>query len=398
MRNIRLIKTATQTASVFGLLFSAAVFSADTPVETVNDLKAADYSKDESWLCLPERESDACNADLSATIVNADGSTEREDFVAATDPAFDCFYVYPTVSLDKSDNSDMTANDEEHRVIESQFARFKSVCKTYAPMYRQVTLMALRARVEKGLTSVGNGQLAYQDVEKAFDYYLEHFNKGRPFVLVGHSQGSRMLTILLQKRFERDPQLKKQMISALLIGAPVQMDIDGDKGGSFASIPQCDSADQTGCVVAYASFRSDAPPPENSLFGKPNHQGVPAVCVNPAAPGSDQTTVLDAYLGVDGAGQASLPAEPWAKGVDVKTDFVKVPGLLSASCVNDEHGSYLAVQVNGNPDDPRVDDMVGDVVVGGQRLKGWGLHLVDISIAQGDLIKLVQTQAEAWKP
>ncbi|MBU3069380.1 DUF3089 domain-containing protein [Aestuariicella sp. G3-2] len=392
MQNIRLV----QMLTLFSLLFSGAVYSADLSVDAADGSKPANYANEDSWLCLPGRVGDACDVDLSATIVQADGKTRLEHFVAANDPAFDCFYVYPTVSMDQSENSDMLANDEERRVIESQFARFKSVCKTYAPMYRQVTLKALRSRIEKGLTSAGNGQLAYRDVEAAFDYYLKHFNQGRPFVLVGHSQGSRMLTILLQQRFDRNPELKKQLISALLIGAPVQMDIDGDKGSSFASIPPCSAAEQSGCVVAYASFRSDAPPPENSLFGKPNQQGVPALCVNPAAPGSDRKVVLDAYLGAGGAGQASLPPEPWAKGVEIDTPFVNVPGLLSAACQKDEHGSYLAVQVNGNPNDSRVDDIVGDVVVAGQRRQEWGLHLIDVSIAQGDLIGLVQKQAEAW--
>ena len=353
-----------------------------------------DYSKQNNWLCLPGHD-DACAVDLSATVVRENGSTVREEFTAAKNPTFDCFYVYPTVSMDKSENSDMLANDEERKVIASQFARFQSVCKTYAPLYRQVTLGALRDRIEKG-NMAGDGALAYGDVEKAFDYYLKKFNKGRPFVLIGHSQGSRMLSALLKRRFDNTP-LKEKLISALLIGAPVQVKGDSDRGGSFENIPICRSVNQTACVVAYASFRSDVPPPAKSLFGKPTGLGLKAACVNPAAPGSEQPVVLNAYLGTDGVGQSSKPPQPWAKGLKkINTPFVKVPGLLSASCKNDSNGSYLSVVVNTKTDDPRVDDIVGDVQIGEMQLKEWGLHLVDISIAQGDLISLVQKQAAAW--
>lgn len=376
-------------SQVLLILFSAVIFS--TKALAASEV---DYSKEDSWLCLPGRE-DACQVDLAATVVQEDGSTTREHFAGAKNPAFDCFYVYPTVSLDKTENSDMVANEEERRVIESQLARFQSACKLYAPVYRQITLSALRARLEKG-AAAGDGALAYGDVESAFDYYLEHFNQGRPFVLIGHSQGSRMLTTLLQKRFDHT-ELKDQLISALIIGAPVQVKTGSDRGGSFDNIPLCSSADQVGCVVAYASFRSDAPPPEKSLFGKRAGKDLQAACVNPAAPGSDQTVPLDAYLGTQGAGNSSLSAQPWASGLKKPdTDFVKVPGLLSAACKNDADGSYLAVIVNAKPDDPRVDDIVGDVVIGEQRRPEWGLHLVDISVAQGDLISLIQRQAAAW--
>ena len=356
---------------------------------------SVDYSKPEHWLCQPGRE-DACTVDLSTTIINANGSTKQEKFTAANNPDVDCFYVYPTVSMDPTENSDMVANKEEHNVIASQFARFQAVCKTYAPLYRQITLPALRQRIEQG-NMAGSGELAFADVENAFDYYLKNFNNGRPFVLVGHSQGSRMLTGLIKKRIDHSP-LKNQMVSALLIGAPVQVKANSDRGGSFQNIPLCQSNSQTGCVIAYASFRHNSPPPENSLFGKPAAEGLQAACTNPAALNHQQPALLDNYLGSHGAGQASQPPAPWVKGkTDITTPFVKAPGLLSANCIQDETGSYLAVTVNSNTEDARVDDIVGDVTVAGVTRKEWGLHLVDISIAQGDLINLVQQQAAAWQ-
>ncbi|MCZ7535087.1 MAG: hypothetical protein M5T61_03460 [Acidimicrobiia bacterium] len=52
--------------------------------------------------------------------------------------------------------------------------------------------------------------------------------------------------------------------------------------------------------------------------------------------------------------------------------------------------SYLEIHVNGDPSDPRIDDIGGDLT------PEWGMHLVDVSVAMGDLVDLVGTQAEAY--
>ena len=53
----------------------------------------------------------------------------------AANPSADCFYVYPTISRDPTDNSDLVPGIEEQAVAAVQLARFASVCKTYAPIY-----------------------------------------------------------------------------------------------------------------------------------------------------------------------------------------------------------------------------------------------------------------------
>jgi len=80
----------------------------------------------------------------------------------------------------------------------------------------------------------------------------------------------------------------------------------------------------------------------------------------------------------------------------VTTPFVSVPGLLSAECVSNDAGTYLAVHVNANPNDPRTDDIVGDVVVNNQVLPDWGLHLIDANLAMGNLIDLVRAESKAY--
>ena len=74
--------------------------------------------------------------------------------------------------------------------------------------------------------------------------------------------------------------------------------------------------------------------------------------------------------------------------------FVSVPGLLTGECVNDANGSYFAITVHGDPRDPRIDDIPGDVVSNGVKLPAWGLHLIDANVAMGDLVALVAKQSK----
>jgi hypothetical protein len=53
--------------------------------------------------------------------------------------------------------------------------------------------------------------------------------------------------------------------------------------------------------------------------------------------------------------------------------------------------------VNADPADPRTDQIGGDVKIGDIVLKQWGLHLIDMNLAQGDLIALAVSQAKAWR-
>lgn len=355
---------------------------------------APDYDAADSWLCRPGRE-DACAIDLDASVVHADGTVEIERHVAAEDPAADCFYVYPTVSSDAAGNSDLVAGDEERSVIAAQFARFNSVCRTFAPMYRQITLIALRSMIS-GEGDMGmDGMRAYMDVLGAFQHYLANDNEGRPFVLIGHSQGANMLERLVADAID-GTALQDQMLSAMLIGFNATVAVDGSEGGSFQSVPPCAAADQTGCFISYVSFRADAPPPDNARFGQSGDPALQVACTNPAAPGSAQDVPLDAYLNAGSAFTSSAEPDPWvAGGPEIVTRFVRVPGLLSGQCVADERGDYLAITVHSDPADPRTDDIVGDIIANGSALAGWGLHLIDIGLAQGDLIALVETQAAA---
>lgn len=193
-----------------------------------------DYGKAESWLCRPGRK-DACSVDLTTTIVSAEGNLKEEKFTPNPKAPIDCFYVYPTVSLDQTANSDMIAGPEEERVIRAQFARFGSQCRLFAPLYRQVTLTALRAAIA-GKPMQADRALGYKDVLDAWNYYLEHDNQGRGVVLIGHSQGSGVLMQLVRNEIDGKP-IQSRIVSAMLLGANIPVPKGRDVGGAFKSMP-----------------------------------------------------------------------------------------------------------------------------------------------------------------
>jgi hypothetical protein len=390
-------KTAILGASTFAAisLLGALPALAQTPAGPARN----DYADGKTWLCRPGRQ-DACTVDLDATVVKADGSTSVEKFQAAADPKIDCFYVYPTVSNDPTPNSDMNAGPEEISVIKHQFARMASVCRTYAPLYRQVTLSALRARMLGKPMAGVDPVLGYNDVKAAWNYYLEHDNKGRGVVLIGHSQGSGVLTQLVKNDIDGKP-IQSKIISVILGGSRLQVPVGKDVGGDFKSIPLCHSATQTGCVMNFASFRVDSPPPADSLFGGSSGAGMEAACVNPAALGGGKGA-LHAYMAsgaeVIAAGADVGKQTAWTNPpTRITTPFVEVPGMLTSECLKDASGkTYLAISTNPNPAGKRTSEYAGDVVIGGRVQKNWGLHLIDMNLTMGNLVEDVRSEGDAY--
>jgi len=367
-----------------------------TPPAASTPVPPNDYAKPASWLCLPGHKG-ACDANEDATVVAANGTMTVEKFAPAKTPAIDCFYVYPTVSRDPGTISTMNAEPEELAVVAQQFARFGQVCRQFAPLYRQFTLAALSARLSGKAAPPGptDRRIGYNDVVDAWNYYLAHYNTGRGVVLIGHSQGSGVLTQLIKNEIDGKP-VQKKLVSAILMGTRLQVPAGKATGGDLPSVPLCHSSSQTGCVIAYASFRATVPPTATSMFARTTEPGLEAACVNPAAlaGGSGEA---HAYLAAGGSFNESTFDTEWVKGKKVGTQFVSVPGLLTAECARNDAGAYLAITVHGDPAAPRTADIHGDVVVGGKVQADWGLHLIDVNLFMGNLLSIVRDETAAYR-
>ncbi|ASN81885.1 DUF3089 domain-containing protein [Deinococcus ficus] len=370
------------------VLGAALLLAACAPVSTA----PADYSPSGAWLCHPAR-ADDCDTDLTATRIAPDGTLTREAWRADPAAPVDCFYVYPTASWDLTRNADLIPDERSERPLaRQQAAPFGRVCRVFAPMYRQVPVAAL-----VGLARQPDRELAYADVRAAWGAFRQQAGE-RPFVLIGHSQGAAHLIRLIREEIDGQ-EVQGRMLSALLLGMPVGVPAGQDVGGTFRSVPLCRAGGQTGCVITYASFRADAPP-VGGPFTRPDTPGLVSACVNPAALAggpADLTPYFRTTRTFPVLGPVQRDPGPWVQGAAVPTPYVTLPGFLRAECVQDRAGAgYLSVTVRADPADPRTDTLGGEVNIAGVDLPGWGLHLIDVDLALGDLIRVVQTQTRAY--
>ncbi len=216
-----------------------------------------EYAQVSNWAALPDH--------ADAADVVPEGSTDTQASASA-----DVFFVHPTTyykpqhwnqPLDESETNALTDNF----VMKNQTSAFNGCCRIYAPRYRQATVYSF---LDKGVDGPAALALAYQDVERAFDHFIEHFNGGRPFIVAGHSQGALHVRTLLEKR------ITGTALAARLVAAfPVGFAIDREEyARAVPDIPVCESAEQTGCTVTW-----NAVGPRVRRFADNSR----SICVNP---------------------------------------------------------------------------------------------------------------------
>jgi hypothetical protein len=333
---------------------------------------AAPASAKTVWLCSPQSKHDPCDYSLKATVIKPDGSRSTQTAKPARKAKVDCFYVYPTVSDQKSENATLAKDPEIKAIATYQASRFQQDCRVWAPMYRQVTLQGI---ANPASVSKLGSDLAYKSARAAFDDYVRHDNHGRGFVLIGHSQGSFILKQLIGDVIDKRPALRHRMVSALLLGGNVT-------NKEYRHVKPCAKSGQTGCVVAWSMFHD--PPPSNSIFGRTTLTGQHVVCTSPGKLGSSSKLLPYAptlpFPGTIGVGLAIFePNRP----TDVSTPWYEEPGVLTGSCATTaDSASYLKIDGSVLP------NAVPDAT--------WGLHLGDVNLALGNLTTIAHKQIAAY--
>lgn len=339
------------------------------------------------WLCKPGMKANPCATSLKTTSIEPSG--RQTTFTPRPDPfkGVDCFYVYPTVSSQPTDNATLAKDPEILEIARQQASRFSSACQVYAPVYRQATLAAIA-----GSDPSAAFALAYRDVRSAWREYLTKFNRGRGVILVGHSQGAGHLAELLAEEIEPRPKVRFKIASAMLLGANVTVPIGKSVGGSFREVPACTKPGQFRCVVAYSMF-TKTPPRDTALFGRvggafadvdPKHFEV--LCTDPTRLAGDKGAMKPAIRTAPFPGLlgAATPPAP-----DVPTPWAAEPSLYRAKCLHRDGADWLQVTDIGGPADDRTrfPETLGP---------DWGLHLGDVNLAVDNLVRLARTQAKAW--
>ncbi len=347
-------------------------------------------SAETTWLCKPGIAENPCESSEETTVELGDGTSSVEQAQPASNPAIDCFYVYPTVSSQLTVNATLEIGPEEKQVAIDQASRFSQQCKVYAPMYPQITLHALEHPEEITLVA----QLtAYVGVLEAFEEYLAKYNQGRGFVLVGHSQGALMLKQLIKAEIDSNATVRKQLVSAVILGGNVLVPKGGTVGGDFQNVPACQSAAQTHCVVAYSSFLSE--PPAGADFGRVSSPLLGAA--TPEQEANDEVLCVNPALATQGAGAGPLlryeattaiPGFPFPVP-SAPTPWVSMPGQYTGQCDHANGASWLQLNDVGPAEDPRekVAEVLGPL---------WGTHLDDVDIALGNLVNMTGLQSATY--
>jgi hypothetical protein len=353
------------------------------------------------WLCKPSDKTNPCLTSRADTVVTYEGETRHETVVPQAKthkPPIDCFYVYPTVSEQEGPNANLEIEPQETQIAIDQASRFSQDCRVFAPMYRQLTLKAINT---PGGVTMQEEVTAFEGVFAAFHEYLTKFNKGRPFVLIGHSQGSAMLEALISAAIDSNAAVRSKLVSAVLLGGQVLVPEGKGVGGTFQNVPACTAATDTGCVIAYSSFLKE--PPANSFFGRPNSAlfggavppGQEVLCVNPAIyqqNGSVGTLIPEApttpFPGTIGAGSPTPKAT---------TPWVQTTNLVTAQCKHENGATWLNVAFKEGVSKPVQEDLAAHSEEA-QELIGpeWGLHLYDVNIALGNLVNTVAIQSQVY--
>ncbi len=335
------------------------------------------------WACLPGQADDMCAGTIEGNILPAPGGPGGPlGYTRAEDPGVDCFYLYPTQSPQSSPNSDLAKDPPIRRVVVQQARQFSRVCNVYAPMYRQSTSPS--PRIDEP------ANIAYQSALDAWKDYMANYNKGRGFILVGHSQGSSHLGRLIDEEIDPNPELRAQMVGAILPGANIHVPVGKLVGGMYENVPACSQPWEYGCLVAYSMYRSY--PGDVSGFGRvtgywsfpgtvPDPEQYEAVCVDPSRVdgGNGRLKPLANLDYVSNDPPAAESASPW----------VAVPDFYRAQCRRQNGANWLNVTKINNAGDGRPD--LASLVSPGN-----DLHLVDVNLAEDNLINIARKQADAY--
>ncbi len=201
---------------------------------------APDYANPASWAALPDRHDEADRF--------PEGSPENQANARA-----DVFFIHPTTYVKSSSTVHWNASLDDEKLnrktdestIRYQASVFNLSGKVYAPRYRQAHYDAYLTSQRRDAAKAF--ELAYDDVRRAFEYYLEHYNRGRPIIIAAHSQGAQHGRQLVKEFFDGKP-LQSRLVAAYLAGMPVSRFY-------YQNLPPCSTPEQTGCFCTWRTWR-----------------------------------------------------------------------------------------------------------------------------------------------
>lgn len=289
----------------------------DLPFDPEDAVAAPDYADPKNWAALPERDGLEDRVPAGVTREFAQGSAP-----------VDVFFIHPTGFLRGSSwtfsmDPDTATEENTRWMLANQASAYNGCCNVYAPRYRQASIFAYFKGPdirEKVLS------FAYTDVARAFDYFLEHYSQGRPFIIASHSQGTHHGARLLKDRID-GTELAQRMVAAYIIGGGVpESHFDG-----MQDIGVCDGATELHCAVHWDTY-------SESVIDEPMADRVGNVCVNPLTwtlnGGLAGKELHAGAVPVSGQFQVALTGADKATGMVFEPLGAPLPKMLQAQCRN----------------------------------------------------------------
>ena len=270
-----------------------------------------------------------------------------------------------------------------------QAARYAQTCRVFAPMYRQQTL--------GGLAAGGSPEaleLAYSDVVEAWREYLAEHNRGRPFVLIGHSQGTRMLRRLLRDEIDPRPELRAAPRLRAAAGRERQRARRAARRRRLPERPRLHRRRAARLRHRLVDVQRDAalelplrprPGRGHERLRLPRRARTTRSCARtpPTSAGNERrelTTYMrsEPFPGVLGLLLVEMYGGPQPSA---PTPWLRPRERYTGACERRDGANVLMLESIG---DARKLNAAPD--------PSWGLHLADANIALGDLVQVVQGQ------
>ena len=288
----------------------------DGTFDAANAVAAPDYSLQINWAALPDRTDPA------------DLVPEGIQVVPQGEHPIDTFFVHPTgylTSAHWTSPMDVNSGTEENTqwMMANQASAFNGASNIYAPRYREANIFAYLGSDERRSKLL---DFAYQDIERAFRYFLDHQNEGKPFIIAAHSQGTHHAMRLLTDVIDNS-ELNDRLVVAYIIGS-VFVPVSPEWFSKLTDVKPCQSKSDLGCVVHWDTMPAGTEPIERAAD---------SLCTNPLA-----WRVDEELAGKQLNQGAVLPAGTFnsaiGKAADVQTQqqFTSLPAPLaqhiSAQC------------------------------------------------------------------
>ncbi|MGH1434032.1 MAG: DUF3089 domain-containing protein [Lewinella sp.] len=236
---MKLLYLLSSTFLLFFYLTSCQVHPRE-PFSSAQVPTTPDYSQDRYWAALPWRQ--------DAADKTPDGLTNQQ-----ASAKVDVFFLHPTTYTGKRGDKlwngpvkDAKLNERTNdSPIQYQASIFNGSGRVFAPYYRQAHLHAYFT--EDTLSARRAFDLAYDDVRKAFRYYLANHNQNRPIIIASHSQGTTHAIRLLKEFFDDKP-LSNRLVAAYIVGIPVL-------STAFTTLEPCQDSTDLNCYTAWRTYK-----------------------------------------------------------------------------------------------------------------------------------------------